>query len=109
MARSDHPASRPESLGWFTTTHWTVVLNAKSDDTAQAAEALNKLCQTYRPPVHAYIRRRERNPADAEDLTQQFFARFLEKAHYLLADRERGKFRTFLLTCVKHFLVNEWE
>jgi len=51
----------------------------------------------------------ELNTADVDDLTQQFFARFLEKAHYLLADRQRGKFRTFLLTSVKHFLVNEWE
>jgi RNA polymerase sigma factor (sigma-70 family) len=97
------------SARWFNTTHWTVVLNAGSDDTALASEALGKLCRSYWPPVNAYVRQRGYPAADAEDLTQQFFARFLEKEHYRLAQRERGRFRTFLLTAVKHFLVNERE
>jgi RNA polymerase sigma factor (sigma-70 family) len=94
---------------WFTTTHWTVVLGAKSEDAPRAAKALSELCQTYWKPIHDYIRRRVRNPTDAEDLTQEFFGRFLEKEQYRLAQRERGRFRSFLLTTVKNFLINEWE
>ncbi len=106
----DHPTDPPpEPPRWFTTTHWTVVLGAKSDDAPAAAAALGQLCQTYWAPIHAYIRRTDRNPGDAEDLTQQFFERFLEKEQYRLAQRERGRFRSFLLTTVKHFLINEWE
>jgi RNA polymerase sigma factor (sigma-70 family) len=85
------------------------VLNAQSDDTKEAAQALGELCRIYWEPIRGYVARTCRNLSDAEDLTQQFFVRFLEKEHYRLADRERGKFRTFLLTSVKHFLVNEWE
>jgi RNA polymerase sigma factor (sigma-70 family) len=95
--------------GWFNTTHWTVIRNAKSDDTAQAQDALSRLCQTYWAPTRTYIARVERNPADAEDLTQEFFTRFLEKMLYRRADEQRGRFRTFLLTCIKHFLINERE
>lgn len=101
--------SESESPRWFATTHWTVVLNAKSDDSSHAAEALGKLCQTYWAPINAYIRRMGQSAADSEDLTQQFFARFLEKEHYKQASRDRGRFRSFLLTSVKNFLVNEWE
>lgn len=86
-----------------------MLLTAKSDDTSQAREALGQLCQTYWTPIHAYVRRRGYSPMDSEDLTQQFFARFLEKKHYRLASRERGRFRSFLLTALKHFLLNEWE
>ncbi len=96
-----------ESSGWFATTHWTVVIRAKEGDSPEGSEALAKLCRTYWKPVNAYIRRTVSNWADADDLTQQFFARFLEKKHYTLADRDRGRFRSFLLTCVKHFLANE--
>jgi len=108
------PHSGPEPgdaapVAWFVTTHWSVVLNAKAEDSVLATEALGQLCRTYWQPVHNYVRSRGQNPADAEDLTQQFFARFLEKQHYRLADRQRGKFRTFLLTSVKNFLVNERE
>ena len=102
-------ASEREASGWFTTTHWTVVLQARDDTSPAAAGALSTLCQTYWAPINTYIRRVGQNSSDADDLTQQFFARFLEKQQHRLADRERGKFRTFLLTAVKHFLINEWE
>ena len=105
--RSDSHEST--GAGWFATTHWSVVLAAASDLSPTAQAALERLCRTYWPPVHAYVRRWGFSPEDAEDLTQQFFARFLEKKHYRLADRDRGRFRTFLLTAVKHFLVNENE
>jgi RNA polymerase sigma factor (sigma-70 family) len=104
--RHTNPAER---AGWFTTTHWTVILDAKSQNTAQAAEGLNRLCETYWAPVYAYVRRMGHSPADSEDLTQQFFARFLEKEIYRRAERERGKFRSFLLTSLKNFLAHDWE
>ena len=100
---------RPEARPWFTTTHWSVVLQASVEDPTRAEDALGQLCRVYWAPVNAYIRRWQFSPADADDLTQQFFARFLEKKHYKQADRNRGKFRTFLLTSVKNFLVNERE
>jgi RNA polymerase sigma factor (sigma-70 family) len=97
------------SPGWFNTTHWSVIINAKSDDTARAGDALACLCQTYWGPVRTYITRVQQNSVDAEDLTQEFFARFLERMYFRQADRQRGRFRSFLLTCVKHFLINEQE
>jgi RNA polymerase sigma factor (sigma-70 family) len=101
--------SRPGIVPWFTSTHWSVVVNAQAEDSLLAAEALGKLCEAYWRPVHSYVRSRGQNATDADDLTQQFFARFLEKGHIQLADRNRGRFRSFLLTAVKHFLINEWE
>ena len=74
----------------------------------QAAEALKQLCRTYWYPLYAYVRRSGRNAEDAEDLTQAFFAKLLEKRQLKSAQRERGKFRSFLLTSLKHFLTNEW-
>src|SRR5689334_20903705 len=109
MDPSTSAEQRRDAPGWFTTTHWTVVLTAKAEDTTLAAEAVGQLCQWYWAPIRAYIRSRGYSDADAQDLTQQFFARFLEKQHYRRADRERGRFRSFLLTAVKHMLINEWE
>jgi RNA polymerase sigma-70 factor (ECF subfamily) len=86
-----------------------VVLAAKAGDSPQATQALEKLCRTYWYSLYAYVRRKGHSPEDAQDLTQGFFARLLEKDYLKLADRERGKFRAFLLTAIKHFLVNEWE
>src|SRR5438093_9480125 len=87
----------------FTTTHWSVVLSAADSSAPGAQEALEKLCRTYWYPLYAYVRRQGRSPEDAQDLTQAFFARFLEKKYFRLAQRERGKFRSFLLTSLKHF------
>ena|ERR1043166_834020 len=92
----------------FVTTHWSVVLTAGDSGSSHAAEALEQLCRTYWYPLYAYVRRSGHHPHDAEDLTQSFFARLLEKKGFQRAQRERGKFRTFLLASLKHFLTNEW-
>jgi RNA polymerase sigma factor (sigma-70 family) len=93
----------------FATTHWSVILTAgKEIDSPHAREALETLCRTYWYPLYAYVRRQGHAPEDAEDLTQAFFARLLEKKYVANARRERGRFRTFLLTSLKRFLVNDW-
>jgi len=93
----------------FTTTHWSVVLTAGQTDSPQANEALEKLCRTYWYPLYVYVRRQGNSPEDAQDLTQIFFSRLLEKNYFAKANRDRGKFRTFLLRSLKNFLVNEWK
>jgi RNA polymerase sigma-70 factor (ECF subfamily) len=93
----------------FVTTRWSVVVSAKEKDTPDAARALEQLCREYWYPLYAHIRRLGRSPADAEDLTQSFFARLLEKDWLAVAERERGRFRSFLLGSLKHFLANEWD
>jgi RNA polymerase sigma-70 factor (ECF subfamily) len=100
---------RAGSTSSFRTTSWTIVLAASVDSSADPDGALAHLCQIYWHPVYAFIRRRGYDRNQAEDLTQGFFARLLEKKYLLDADRERGKFRSFLLTAVKHFLANEWD
>jgi RNA polymerase sigma-70 factor (ECF subfamily) len=91
----------------FATTQWTVVLSAGRNDTL-ARDALARLCETYWYPLYSYVRRRNFSAPDAEDLTQEFFARFLEHRWVESADRDKGRFRTFLLTALNHFLANEW-
>jgi RNA polymerase sigma-70 factor (ECF subfamily) len=93
----------------FVTTHWSVVVSAGGNDSTVARDALAKLCQTYWYPLYAYVRRRNFSPPDAEDLTQEFFARFLEHRWVDNADRKKGRFRTFLLSAMNHFLANEWD
>jgi len=93
----------------FTTTHWSVVLQAGQGDSPQADEALQALCRSYWYPLYAYTRRTGHGPHDAQDLTQAFFARLLQKNYLRVADRNRGRFRTFLLTSLKRFLINEWK
>lgn len=95
--------------GWFTTTHWSVVLAAGHSTAPNAQQALEALCRGYWYPLYAYVRRQGHSPEDAQDLTQDFFVRFLEKKYFKLADPARGRFRTFLLTAMKHFLANEWK
>jgi len=93
----------------FVTTHWSVVLAASRSDSTHAQAALARLCQTYWYPLYAYVRRRGFQAHDAQDLTQEFFARLLEQNWLAQADRERGRFRTFLLAALGHFLANEWD
>ena len=90
------------------TTHWSVVLSAQDKDSPAAYQALETLCRTYWFPLYAFVRRQGRNPHDAQDLTQEFFGRLLQKDYLLAADREKGRFRTFLLVALKRFLANEW-
>jgi RNA polymerase sigma-70 factor (ECF subfamily) len=92
----------------FTTTHWSVVLAAGEDDSASSREALEKLCQSYWRPIYAYVRRRGHPPPEAEDLTQAFFAHFLERKLQTVADRQRGRFRTFVLHACEYFLAKQW-
>jgi len=94
---------------WFTTTHWSVVLAARDFTSPDAAHALEELCRTYWPPVYTFMRRRGFGQHDAQDLTQEFFARLLEKNYLDAADASKGKFRTLLLTAVSRFLINEYE
>lgn len=89
----------------FDTTRWSIVLQAR-DATPATAPALAMLCHTYRPPVLAYIRRRGYAPDQAEDLTQTFFTHFIERAWHAGADPARGRFRAYLLTAVKRFLID---
>jgi len=84
------------------------VLAAGGDSPARSG-ALEQLCQTYWYPLYAFIRRSGRSPHDAQDLTQAFFAELFRKDYFRAADRERGKFRSFLLTALRHFLIHEWE
>ena len=104
------PASTERLAGSpvFVTTHWSVVLTAGRKDTARARDALARLCQTYWHPLYAYVRRVGNSPHDAQDLTQEFFARLLAKNYLAGADESRGRFRSFLLASLKHFLANEW-
>ena len=106
---SDSTGTPPASDAWFVTTHWSVVLSARDKEAAKSAEALETLCRTYWYPLYAYARRMGQAPADAEDLTQGFFARLLEKDYLQAAAREKGRFRTFLLTALKRFMANEWD
>ena len=92
----------------FVTTHWSQVLLAADHHLPNSAQALEKLCRTYWPPLYCYLRREGRSSHEAEDLTQAFFARLLERNSLATAASERGRFRNFLLTALKNFVVNEW-
>jgi RNA polymerase sigma-70 factor (ECF subfamily) len=93
----------------FATTRWTRVTIASDPASPAARAALEQLCQDYWPPLFAFALRQGRDSHTAQDLTQAFFAHFLERGYLRAADRTRGRFRTFLLTCFQHFLIHEWE
>ncbi len=92
----------------FTTTHWSLIIKAGSDGGDAADIALEELCRAYWPPLYAFVRRIGNNPNDAQDLTQSFFEHLLSEKRISLADPARGRFRSFLLTSLKRFLVNDW-
>jgi RNA polymerase sigma factor (sigma-70 family) len=92
---------------WFTTTHWTVVLAAKQTGTPATAAALENLCRTYWPPLYAYIRREGHDATEAQDLTQDFFARLLTRDYLQRIQQQSGKFRSFLLAYLKNFLSEQ--
>ena len=93
----------------FDTTHWTVVMAASAGDGTEMREALGRLCATYWYPLYAFIRRQGSSPPEAEDLTQGFFCRFLERNAIAGVRPSAGKFCSFLLACLKNFLANERE
>jgi len=103
--QNDHLASAKEH--WFTTTHWSAVLAAQQTAAPQADAALEELCRTYWYPLYAYIRRQGHSPHDAQDFTQEFFALLLQKKYLASVEREKGKFRSFLLAAVNHFLSHQ--
>ena len=90
----------------FTTTHWSVVLEAQGESPA-AQEALEKLCRTYWRPIYSFVRRQGAGTEDAEDLTQGFFALVLERKDLTTVRKEKGRLRSYLLTSVKNFLADE--
>jgi len=94
----------------FATTQWSLVDAAKDDEASQtrAREALEELCRAYWYPLYAFVRSRGYSAADAQDLTQAFFARTIETHGFASADPKRGRFRSYLLGAMKHFLANEW-
>jgi RNA polymerase sigma-70 factor (ECF subfamily) len=94
--------------GVFATTHWSLVLAAKGES-ANARSALDRLCQLYWYPLYSYVRRRGHSPDDAKDLTQEFFSRLLSRQWVGNANREKGRFRSFLLGAMNHFLSDEWD
>jgi RNA polymerase sigma factor (sigma-70 family) len=93
----------------FCTTHWSVVLAARAEGSFEAADALEQLLRVYWMPVYFYIRSRGYEAHDAQDLTQDFFARFLEKNALAAVRREKGRFRSFLLSSLHNFLANAWD
>lgn len=96
----------PKTHARFQDTHWTIVM-AAGGGTPQAVEALEKLCRAYWFPLYAYVRRQGYSPHDAEDLTQEFFASLLARRDFAQVHPAKGKFRTFLLACLQHFLAND--
>ncbi|HXF11039.1 MAG TPA: sigma-70 family RNA polymerase sigma factor [Desulfuromonadaceae bacterium] len=103
------PAAAVSRQPVFATTHWSVVLTAGRTDTTRAHDALAKLCQSYWYPLYAYVRRRGYSSHDAQDLTQAFFTRLLERRSLGHVDPSLGRFRSFLLAALNNFLASEWK
>lgn len=101
------PSSIADSGRRFATTRWSIVLAAQREGTAASGTALATLCESYWYPLYGYVRRQGYQAAEAQDLTQAFFTRLLEKNDLQDVRRERGKFRSFLLASLKHFLSNQ--
>jgi len=93
----------------FASTHWSVVLQAGRQSSPTSERALATLCELYWYPLYAFVRRQGYPAADAQDLTQGFFLRLLQKRDFANVDREKGRFRSFLLASLKHYLFNEWD
>jgi RNA polymerase sigma-70 factor (ECF subfamily) len=107
MNSSASPDVRPAAPAQFATTHWTLVAAARDGAAPEARAALAELCRVYWYPLYAFIRRKGHDADAAQDLTQGFFARLLEKDFLAAVDRARGKFRSFLMAACQHFLANE--
>ncbi|HEU4389878.1 MAG TPA: sigma-70 family RNA polymerase sigma factor [Blastocatellia bacterium] len=105
MPRSNPKVANPR----FVSTQWSLVIAAGRPSSPATRDALASLCSTYWHPLYAYVRRCGYAVADAQDLTQEFFSRLIEKNYLKTATRERGRFRSFLLASMKHFLANEWD
>src|SRR6185369_4941165 len=109
VTRLGSERSGDRDAGVFPTTHWSVGMRAGTVTTIDSMAALDRLCHQYWQPLYYFVRRRGYNEQDAQDLTQGFFARLLEKRAIGVAGRERGRFRTFLLAALENYLANEWD
>lgn len=107
VSRIDSPKQPRPSAARFATTHWSVIITAGQASTTRSEDALEHLCRTYWPPVYSYLRRQGHSVHESQDLTQGFFARFLEKNYLQNVQPAKGKFRSYLLGAVKHFVSNE--
>ncbi len=108
---SDNPRNPEEATQqehWFGSTHWSAVLAAGQPGSPRAAAAMEELCRSYWYPLYAYVRRRGYRVEEAQDLTQSFFAGMIENRWLKSADPQRGRFRSFLLGAMNHFLANDW-
>ncbi len=103
------PRSRQTSGTAFPTTHWSIVLQAGTGPALAARTALEQLCATYWYPVYGFVRRQGRSHHEAEDLTQSLFVKLLAADGFARARPERGRFRTFLLSSLRNFMINDWE
>lgn len=99
----------PAHAQQFPVTHWSVILSGAGTSSEQAGRAVQHLCEAYWHPIYNYLRRSGRSPVDAQDLTQSFFARVIAKDYLSQVDPNRGRFRSFLLGALKHFLADEWD
>lgn len=102
-----NPQNQDDRTDIFATTQWSLILHARSDSRT-GREALEELCHTYWTPLHRYISRRCASPDDARDLTQHFFQHMLQSDLLSGIHPDKGRFRPFLLACVKNFLASEW-
>ena len=109
VSLEEHGAPDAARNGWFWTTHWSQVLLAAQTNSTQAHEALTRLCRAYWYPLYVFIRRQGRNPEDAQDLVQGFFAQLLQKRFLKDADPDKGRFRSFLLIALRRYMANEWD
>src|SRR5438034_705212 len=104
----NEPATAANAHKSFPQTRWSVVLDATLRHSPASAAALETICRAYWYPLYAYVRRCGQPPHDAQDLTQEFFSRLLEKRWLDAADREKGRLRTFLIVALKKFMAKEW-
>lgn len=98
----------PAGQARFATTHWSVVLEARGEESPRAGAALEELCHIYWYPLYAYVRRKGYGPEDAQDATQELFARLLQGNFLRTVEQRKGKFRSFLVASLEHFLIKEW-
>ena len=101
-------SAQPSERSWFATTHWSVVRNAGDSVSPESGDALESLCKSYWYPLYAYVRRRGYDVETAKELTQEFFAQLLAKRLLQGVDPTKGRFRSWLLGVMKHFLAHEW-
>jgi RNA polymerase sigma-70 factor (ECF subfamily) len=109
MAIDPHSTFGPAGVPSFNTTHWSVIIEAGHESSGRSSAAMEKLCRAYWYPLYVFVRRLGHAPHDAQDLTQSFFVHLLESGLVHKAQREKGRFRSFLLVSLKHFLASEFD